>query len=524
MSTLRPFIIGTRGSALALWQAHHIADRLAAIGQPTELRIIKTSGDRIQDIGFDKMEGKGFFTKELEAELLAGTIDLAVHSCKDLETNEPPGLSLACYPQRVSSHELLLLRREAIDHAMPLEVRHNGIVGTSSARRKAQLRGLRPDLRIADLRGNVPTRVEKLRSGQYDAIMLAKAGLDRLALDLSDLRVIDLDPRVFVPAPAQGVLAVQTRTGDREVRDVVERLNDPEAERTAVLERRVLNAFHGGCQVPLGVHVRFAEGRYHLWASGTRSWTEMPRRIHLVGERPEALALDAAERLDGPLRRASVVITRPITGEELMARTLAAHGLSLEGLELLTPRSLPFGDLPDHDRIFFSSRNAVRGFVQGGGDILASPCDAIGAGTAEEVRKHGGEAVFIGDGPDTLTIARDYAERFGHMRVLFPGADKSLRTVQKAMPDGHALDLIVYAMEPVGTAKPVRGEVVIVTSPDLVDALHAIAPLDRWKHVVAMGNSTARRIHELAGVEAIVPWASTEMALTDAIFKLATDH
>jgi uroporphyrinogen-III synthase len=185
---------------------------------------------------------------------------------------------------------------------------------------------------------------------------------------------------------------------------------------------------------------------------------------------------------------------------------------------------LSFDAVPDHDRIFFSSRNAVRGYVEGGGDLLLSPCDTIGAGTAEEVRKRGGEAVFIGDGPDTLTIARDYAERFGHLRILFPGAEKSLRSIQKALPEGHAIDLPVYAMRPVEGQGSVSGEVAIVTSPDHADALHAIAPLDQWGWVVAMGHSTAQRIRELAGIESVIPWASTEMALTDAIFKLATDH
>ena len=261
MTAPRPLIIGTRGSALALWQARHIAERLLALGQPTELRIIKTSGDRIQDLAFDKMEGKGFFTKELEAELLAGTIDLAVHSCKDLETNEPAGLTIAAYPGRAACTELLLVRPEAMDHTRALELKPSAIVGTSSARRKAQLKQLRPDVRIQDLRGNVPTRVEKLRSGRYDAILLAKAGLDRLGLDLGGLHVLELDPRVFIPAPAQGALAIQTRREDAITRAVVEQLNEPFASRTAVLERRVLNAFHGGCQVPLGVHVQHTEGR-----------------------------------------------------------------------------------------------------------------------------------------------------------------------------------------------------------------------------------------------------------------------
>ncbi len=521
MTPSRPFVIGTRGSELALWQAHHIADRLAALGQPTTIRIIKTSGDRIQDIGFDKMEGKGFFTKELEAELLAGTIDLAVHSCKDLETNEPPGLAIVAYPQRASCHELLLVRREAVDPGVPLEVRLNGTVGTSSARRKAQLKALRPDVRITDLRGNVPTRVDKLRTGLYDAILLAKAGLDRLALDLGDLHVIDLDPRVFVPAPAQGVLAVQTRADDPEVRRVIERLNDADAAGTAVIERKVLNAFHGGCQVPLGVHVRRTEQGYVLWASGTRSWTETPRRVHLTDGDPQRLARMAVERLDRAPRPLRVVITRAHQEGSLMDRLLASQGIALRGVELLVPAALPFDAPPPHDRVFFTSRNAVRFFVQGGGDLRSVPCDAMGAGTAEEVRRHGGEAVFIGDGPDTPTIARAYAERFGHLHVLFPCALTGLRTVQRALPEGHAHDLPVYAMRPVAGAHPDPGEVAIVTSPEHAGALHALVPLDRWPHVVAMGTSTAQRVRELCGVEAVVPWASTEMALVDAVLALA---
>lgn len=522
MTAPRPLVIGTRGSALALWQAHHIADRLLALGQPTEIRIIKTSGDRIQDLSFDKMEGKGFFTKELEAELLNGTIDMAVHSCKDLETNEPAGLTIAAFPGRAACTELLLIRPEANDATLPLEVKRSAIVGTSSARRKAQLNQLRPDVRIQDLRGNVPTRVEKLRSGQYDAILLAKAGLDRLALDLSGLQVLELDPRIFVPAPAQGALAVQTRSDDAITRAVVEQLNDASASRTAVLERRVLNAFHGGCQVPLGVHAVHTSGQYHIWASGTRSWTDMPRRVHVSGMDVDQLAKETVQRLNAPVMPMRVVITRALEGDELIARTLKAHGIAVSGVELLKPAAIPFTQVPDHERIFFTSRNAVRFFVNGGGDLRSVPCDAIGSGTAEEIRKHGAEVGFIGDGPDTPTIARAYVERFGQLKVLFPCATDGLRTVQKAMPDGHALELHVYTMRPVNLVRPVEGDLVIVTSPNHADALHAITALDRWANVVAMGTSTAQRIKSLSGVEALTPWSSTEMALIDAVFNLAT--
>jgi len=172
----RPLVIGTRGSRLALWQADHIEARLRSVGHSTAQRIIKTQGDRVVDLSFDKMEGKGFFTKEIENELLAGAIDLAIHSCKDLETRDPEGLHIAAIAGRAACEELLIIRADAVDASRVLSLGYGAVVGTSSARRKSQLRMFRPDVTITDLRGNVPTRVEKLRTGDYDAILLAKAG------------------------------------------------------------------------------------------------------------------------------------------------------------------------------------------------------------------------------------------------------------------------------------------------------------------------------------------------------------
>ncbi len=518
----RPLVIGTRGSRLAVWQADHIEARLKARGVECQQRIIKTKGDQVQDLSFDKMEGKGFFTKEIENELLAGTIDLAIHSCKDLETRDPDGLHIAAIAGRAACEELLIIRREALDNRNALELKQGAIVGTSSARRKSQLRMFRPDVNIRDLRGNVPTRVEKLRSGDYDAILLAKAGIDRLGLDLKDFEVRIFDPRLFVPAPAQGALAVQSRTSDTHANEAAEDLHDGLAAFCVGLERGVLFGYRGGCQVPLGVHAVKHDKRIDLWASAARAWDEMPRRVHIVGEDANALAAEALRRLQAPLGPMHVVITRAMNGDELLARVLTAHGFRLSGAELLTPVAVPFSDVPEHDRLFFTSRNAVRYFVEGGGDLLLSPCDAMGPGTAAEIRKHGGDVVFIGDGPDTPTIAKEYVERFGHLRVLFPCTAQGLRTVQQAMLPANAIDLFVYDMHPVNFTRPLEGDVVIVTSPNHADALHAITALGRWKHVVAMGTSTAQRINALSGVTAHVPWASNEMALLDAVFNIAT--
>lgn len=263
---MKKVVIGSRGSDLALWQANFVQSELIKLGCEVEIKIIKTQGDKIQHLSFDKLEGKGFFTKEIEDSLIDGSIDLAVHSHKDLETNPPAGLKIACVSNRANPSDLLLIRKESVDESQKWSLKANPIVGTSSARRKAQTLHHRTDVTINDLRGNVPTRIQKLRDGQYDAILLAKAGVDRLELDLSEFKVVVLDPAEFVPAPAQGVLGLQIREDDAELEAVLAKMNNTEIQRRIGIERKVLNLLEGGCQLPLGafcdddntLHIAFA--------------------------------------------------------------------------------------------------------------------------------------------------------------------------------------------------------------------------------------------------------------------------
>lgn len=247
--------IGTRGSQLALWQAEFIKEKLERLTPlPVRLCIIKTSGDKIDNLPFGKMEGKGFFTKEIEEALLAKEVDLAVHSLKDLMTTMPDGLALTAVGFREDNREAVLIRKDAFDPDRPLKVKNDGIIGSSSVRRQCQIAHLRPDLSLKDLRGNVPTRIKKLRDGQYDAIILAHAGIKRLQLDLSDLEINLLPCEEFLPAPGQGILGIQTREGDDEVNKIVSRLDDPSTRIMALLERGLLARFEGGCQLPLGAY------------------------------------------------------------------------------------------------------------------------------------------------------------------------------------------------------------------------------------------------------------------------------
>ena len=260
--------IGTRGSALALWQAHHTQAELQKIGVESELVVIKTQGDQIQHLGFDKMEGKGFFTKEIEDALLQGDVHVAVHSMKDLSTQQPEDLVIAAVSYREDPADWLLVRPEAFVANKPFRLRDGAAVGTSAARRKAQITDFRPDVQVHDLRGNVPTRIDKLRNGQYDAIFVAGAGIQRLQLELNDLKVLPLQPREFVPAPAQGALAWQTHRNDHHTRNIFLKLHHPRVAACTNVERGLLRLLDGGCQLPLGAYCeRDSNGHYHAFAA-----------------------------------------------------------------------------------------------------------------------------------------------------------------------------------------------------------------------------------------------------------------
>ena len=260
-------IIGSRGSDLALWQAHFVRDQLENLGHQVTIKIIQTKGDKIQHLSFDKLEGKGFFTKEIEESLLSKSIDLAVHSHKDLETTPPEGLKIGAVSYRENPTDRLLIRKSVAVARNKWQLPDNAVVGTSSARRKSQILRYCPTVSLKDLRGNVPTRIDKLRSGQYDAIILASAGILRLDLDLSDLIEIELDPTEFIPAPAQGVLGLQIREDDDQLSTILAALNNSKVETEIGIERSVLKKLHGGCQLPLGVYCFDGEDGKNVYVS-----------------------------------------------------------------------------------------------------------------------------------------------------------------------------------------------------------------------------------------------------------------
>jgi hydroxymethylbilane synthase len=250
MTEKRRLRIGTRGSALALWQAEWVKTQLLAahVELAVELLVIKTTGDKILDVPLAKVGGKGLFVKEIEEALLDGRADLAVHSVKDMPAELPEGLHLAVMPPREDPRDALISRNGAGLQALP----HGARVGTSSLRRAAQLLHLRPDLRIETLRGNVDTRLRKLGSEGFDAIVLAAAGLKRM--ELSHVVSEYLEPERILPAVGQGALGIETRTGDGFTNEMVTSLAHQQTMTIVRAERAFLKRLEGGCQVPIGAH------------------------------------------------------------------------------------------------------------------------------------------------------------------------------------------------------------------------------------------------------------------------------
>ncbi len=289
-------VIGSRGSQLALAQTHLVADMLRArqAGLEVAVQIISTKGDQSIDRPLAEIGGKGLFTAELEEALRAGTIDLAVHSLKDLPTEEPEGLCLAATPARMTPNDAFVAREAESFATLPNGAR----VGTSSLRRKAQLRGVRPDLEVVDLRGNVDTRLAKVfERNEVDAAILACAGLERLGRGEAIAELLHRD--VMLPAPGQGALGIQARADDEDLLQLLAQVDDAAARAETTAERALLAGLGGGCQVPIGALAESADDMLSLFGCVARIDGTRILRTELAGPAAEAAALgrEAAERL-----------------------------------------------------------------------------------------------------------------------------------------------------------------------------------------------------------------------------------
>jgi hydroxymethylbilane synthase len=301
--------IGSRGSQLALWQANHIKTLLLVRGHEVDIEIIHTTGDKITDVPLAKVGTKGMFTKEIEEALLANQIDLAVHSLKDLPTELSPEFVIAAITKREDPRDVFCSSKFASIESLPQKAK----VGTSSLRRQAQLKAVRPDLDIHPLRGNVDTRLRKLQAGEYDAIILAAAGVHRLGK--TELVRQTIAAEIMCPAAGQGALAIETRAGDDSTKSHLEFLDDNAARATTTCERALLNRMGGGCQVPIGALAEMKDGSLSLVAVVARPDGTKVLREARSGKDPMQLGESVGEIL---LEQGGAEILKEVYGQLLI--------------------------------------------------------------------------------------------------------------------------------------------------------------------------------------------------------------
>lgn len=514
----KQLVIGTRGSDLALWQANFIKDKLDGIGVESELKIIKTQGDKIQDLSFDKMEGKGFFTKEIEEALLDKKIDLAVHSYKDLETKQPKGLAIGAVSYREDPADLLIINKDAVDQRSKWSIKKGAVVGTSSARRKNQFAAFRPDVTLKDLRGNVPTRIDKLRSGDYDGILLAAAGVERLAIDLGAFRVERLDPKEFIPAPAQGVLGLQVRSDDEDLLKILDQLNDKDVAKVVHAEREILRQLEGGCQLPFGAYCEFDEEEddYKIWTVKSNEWDVLPQRMYAASRNAEKLPEIILRRYEN-IKPCSVYISRTLQDKSYFKRVLEAHGFEVHGQALIEMKQVAFEQPEPTDWIFFSSPNAVKFYFSQDPDIGNAKLAAISKGTADALRRAGKRAAFIGGSADTKMVGKQFAATASG-KVLFPRAKVSMRSVQQCLPEDRVIDRVVYYTVNHQDYQVPKTDLLLFTSPSNVEAYFRSNRLPSGSRVIAMGNATANALKRHEVFDPAKPVGFDEASLAECVF------
>ncbi|MBI3117465.1 MAG: hydroxymethylbilane synthase, partial [Candidatus Hydrogenedentes bacterium] len=503
---MKHVIIGSRGSELALAQTHFIAGELRKLDAhiEVEVRVISSRGDTIQDVPLAKVGGKGIFTKELEVALLDGTIDLAVHSLKDLPTELPRGLCIGAIPPRENPRDVLVSRRYPSLAALPQKAR----VGTSSQRRQVQLLAYRPDLQILDIRGNVPTRVRKLEEGQFDAIVLAAAGLNRLGL--SHLITEVLPPQVMLPAVGQGALAVELREDNTWLRELLAQLNDTATAAAVTAERALLQGLGGGCQTPLGALAEVRDGGLSLTAiicgpaggEALRVYLERPmEQAAEAGREAAAQLLDMGAHLvdatspprlprsgedaasTHPLAGRRVTVTRAMTQVSGLAQQLETLGADVFAFPTIEVRSVDVsGPIPPPDAvnwIIFTSANAVQYFQE----ALAATsvklesyhrCSicAIGPATAEAVLRRGLPVTLQPEEAVAESILQAFIALDGTLkgqRILMPRGAKAREFLPDALREHGAdvLEIIVYDTVPAQVSEK-EVEALLAFAPEVI--------------------------------------------------------
>ena len=461
------------------------------------------------------MEGKGFFTKEIENALLKNKIDLAVHSLKDLETDQPKGLCIAAIPKREDADDVLLINSNSVDESQVFNVIKSPVVGTSSARRKNQLLLFREDVVIKDMRGNVPTRINKLRTKEYDAIVLAKAGLNRLKIDLSEFYVQELSVNSFIPAPGQGALALQTRESDKDLKRILEKISHKDSQENVNFEREILNGINGSCHSPLGVYsVKDQNGVRTSWVSYSDKVNETP--IRFISKSSDTKAI--VNKINSKIYPFSIWISRILAKDSVFNKLTKSSPISLTAESLIEMKILKIDSLPSCDWIFINSAFAVNSIMYLKNSLKSKKIAAFGQSTAKYLQKSGLKVEFVGEG-----VPSDVAQSFSSIlkseeKVFFPSSNRSLGTVQSVLENRNKIVLETYQTLLIDK-KVENHDFLVFTSPSNVEAFLLSNKVKNQK-IISIGPSTTKALNNAGIINILESFQSTELALADAVFSL----
>ena len=512
---IKKITIGSRGSNLALWQANYVKDKLSSLGIESNIKIIKTKGDKIQNLSFDKIEGKGFFTKEIENALLNKDIDLAVHSLKDLETDQPKGLCIAAIPKREDPADVLLINPNSYDESQILNIIKSPVIGTSSARRKNQLLLFREDVIIKDLRGNVHTRINKLKTNRFDAIVLAKAGLNRLKINLSEFYVKELPVNSFIPAPAQGALGLQVRQTDKKLKKTLQKISHKDSEEDVNFERKILNGINGGCHSPFGVYsFKDQSGERTSWISYSDKVSETPVRFISNSSKIETIV----DKINSKINPFSIWISRPLAEDSIFSKLTKSLPVSLTAEALIDMKILKIDSIPKCDWIFINSAFALNSIMHLKSGLRPKKIAAFGQSTAKYLQKNGFKVDFIGEGSP-----KNVAQMFSSIvnskeKVFFPSSNKSLGTVQRVIDNRNKIIVETYQTTPIDK-KVENHDYLVFTSPSNVEAF-LLSNKFRNQKIISIGPSTTKSLKDAGVINVVESFQSTELALADAVFSL----
>lgn len=529
-------VFGSRGSELAMTQTRAIAARVQAVtGEPFEIVHIETTGDRVLERPLDAIGVKGAFTVELEQALRDGRIDAAVHSLKDLPVDDAQGLCVGAVPERRDPRDVLIARAEKIDDSRPeLPLQDGARIGSSSPRRRYSFLARRTDLELADVRGNVPTRAQKVARGDYDATVLAAAGLDRLQLDLGELRRVPLSPDWFPPAPGQGALAVQCRRDDARVRAILAQIHDASAARCVDAERQLLLGLGGGCSLPLGALCTAVDGGFRLRAALYSPSGNALRLDRVTGDLDALVARTAADwsRLrQAPLQGMRVLMPRPDGDSGDLAAALRFCGADVEvaawtRTEPIEPALQELQQALARGAFACTSARSVERLLEAAQTAgLALPRTAkwfaVGVATASALQKLGIEArVADGTGGAMLAgLVREHLSRGAS--IVFPCAQGRHPGFEQECADAglSVQALPLYRTVPNGAAPLPQSQpdCVLLTAPSSVAAM---PPALRSLPCVAIGATTAAALRD-AGIEpAAVADKALPLAIADAIARV----